>query len=748
MPHSSISKPMIVTSVKTTGGGRGLAKGQLAIVADKSTADGAKVLSDFAGMSKKERIEIRVGRGNLPKGLRVPSVEYYGTDFFPLEAITEIRAYAPSNVELKTDVFELGYGGMETDTELFIPEGKSAVMDIVIFGHPLAMFFGQKEHIITKRVYRKEGQTMQEVVRQLVKDLQNESVPTTMGGMFASESDRLSNYLDFTLTDSTNDALLGTPWVTSTIVVVDAGESEDLAAIEVQYPGYQVARTARDVDNGESTYSILHLASVSLANATITKVDVDGKGCADCQAGYDSIAGGVVYNITLEDDGVTQVALVDDLPGYVAGTVLKIGQNNGVGTYSIVLDNALTDAEKATFLATNAIASTATFRNLGSVTAVCSKTSSVTYIWADGETCYANAETFNIVLPDTECGTSRLAELQLANPGLTIVEGSTNGNFKRTATITGSSGDASLIIAGVTYSQTYATSPTVTATNFVTAHAANILSASGVTVTSTGAVLTFAAPAVAFPTITAVAGGLTETLTNAELVVTPVVGGCKRTYATSVVTNIVCADCDDIFANHFYAEAPTEYDGMSWEATPVAFDETAKMGIKISGKPFSLFPEAYEEDFIPFIETSTKIRSVSFGFREQDYLNFVPAYDVNTELATARQIQYAQDVNNLSQSMVGGEAMSRMHYSNDTQFKANLFARANFSQELLLKNQKRMVQYHIKFQDTRMSQGGGGRSNITHNFILVIEQGKHQPLETIVNKIAGRLGLDNVSITN
>lgn len=745
MPHSSIIKPMFITNVRTTGGGRDLAKGELAIVTDKSTANGAKVLSDFAGVSKKERIEIRVGRGQLPTGLRGQNVAFEGTGFFPMEGIIDIKAYAPTNVELKVDELEVGYGGISTDEGLFIPEGKSAILDIVIYGHPLAMFFGQKEHVITKRVFRKEGQTMQEVVRKLVRDLKNESVPTTMGG-FASVNDKLSNYLDFTVIDSTNNALQGTPWVTSTINVVDAGESNDLATIQSQYPTFKVVRT--DKKAGVSTYSILHLASVTLADASVTTYDVTGKGCADCQAGYTLLAGGVVYHVALEDDGADLTTTVDNLPGFVAGTAVKIGQDGGKGIYSIILDNALTDAEKATFLAISSATSTAEIRSLGNVTAVCSDSTTTTYTWTDGDTCFANAETFNIVLPDTECGASRLAELQAEYPQLTIVEGRNTGNAKRTATLTGSSGNASVVIAGVTYDEAYATSPTVTATNFVTNNATDILNATGVTVTSSGAVLTFTAPVTSFPTITATAGGMTETLTALELIVTPDAGGCKRTYSTLVASNIECEDCADIFANPFYAETPVDFGEFSWEEVLPAFDEDAKMGIKIKGKTFNLVPENYEQDWIPFVETSTKIKSASFGVREQDYLNFVPAYDVDTEFGKVRRVQFAQDVTNLSQNFFGAEKMGRQHYTGETQFKGNLFARANFSQESLIAYRKRLVQYHIKYQDTSLSQMAGGRSNITHDFMLVVEQGKHTALELVLNKLAGKLGLENVSITN
>ena len=647
MPHASISKPFFITNVKTSGGGRDLAKGQLAIVKDKAGADGAQVVSNFAGMSKKERIAIRVGRGQLPNGLRAQHVAFEGTDYFPLEGIIDIKAYAPTNVQLKVDAFELGYGGLATDQELFVPEGKSAVMDIVIYGHPMAMFFGQKEHIITKRVYRKEGQTMQEVVRKLVRDLKTESVPTSMAG-FASVTDNLSTFLDISVIDSTNVALTGTAWTTSTITVPDSGESNDLAVVQASYPTQRVVKTDRA--NGKTTYSILHPVADVLADLTVTEVDVTGKGCESCEAGYSLLAGGIVYNIAIEDNGVTQVAKVQALPGAVAATALKIGQDGGKGTYAVVLDNALTQAEVTAFLATDAITATATLRNLGEVTAVCSLTTTETYTWVAGDTCNAKTEAYSIVLPDNDCGATRLAELQLAYPKLVITQGAS--------------------------------------------------------------------------------------------------AGCKRTYSTTVPTNIVCAECDNIFLDAFYGEAPLEYDGVSWEQAPVTYDANAKMGIKIEGKPFNLVPENYEQDWIPFIETSTKISSVAFGFREQDYLNFVPAYDVDTDFATARRISYAVDVNNLSQSFFGAEAMGRQHYTGETQFKKNLFARANFSQESILDYQKRMVRYHIKYQDTRLSQMAGGRSNITHDFMMVVEQGKHQPLETLLNNLAGKLGLENVSITN
>jgi hypothetical protein len=61
-----------------------------------------------------------------------------------------------------------------------------------------------------------------------------------------------------------------------------------------------------------------------------------------------------------------------------------------------------------------------------------------------------------------------------------------------TVTLSGSSGTANINVNGVNYLATFATSLTVTASNFVTAHAAALLAA-GIVVTANTGVLTFTA---------------------------------------------------------------------------------------------------------------------------------------------------------------------------------------------------------------------------------------------------------------
>lgn len=89
----------------------------------------------------------------------------------------------------------------------------------------------------------------------------------------------------------------------------------------------------------------------------------------------------------------------------------------------------------------------------------------------------------------------------------------TTGTTTRTATLTGSSGTANVIIAGVNYLATFATDLTTTASNWVTANATALL-ALGYTVTSSGAIITVSALTTVFPSVavTNVSGNLAGTI--------------------------------------------------------------------------------------------------------------------------------------------------------------------------------------------------------------------------------------------
>lgn len=640
MLHAPHTKFHVVSTVLESGYDGNLAKGQLAVVKNKALkGKGKEVTADFDGMTQKDLIAFEIGEVTTPNKQRTVEVPYISTGFFPIGNIVDIKAYAPSNVTLKLDHIEIGYDGINESTALFIPEGKAAVMDIVVEGLVASMFFGQESFIIQKRVYRAVGESMQAVTRRLVKELNEEVIPTTTG--WASTTDVLSQFLEIGVIDSTTTTTVGVNSVFSSLTLVNNGDSNALADVQAQYPNYTVVQTARDGDN--TTYTIVRpQADPALASYVKTVVDVDGKGCADCLATYSLVDGGHVYHVSIEDDGVD---LTTTLAGLVTGETQldKLGNKDGRGTYAIVMPAIMAQ------VAIDAIITArpeAEVKYLGEIKDVCSKTTTTTTAWVSGKTCVATTKGFSIIVKDNDCGATRLPELQAAYPGLVITED-------------------------------------------------------------------------------------------------VVVGGCKRKYNTTVPTNIVCPECSPIFLQPFYGEAPDNFEGISWEAVAETYDADALMGITIKGKPFFMYPEIYEEDFVPFIETSLKVKSASFGWREDDILNYTGSqYDVDLEFAKVVFVERAQDVNNLSQSHFGAEDEGKMFGTNKWKHKANLFARTNLSEERILKYHKRLLKYVVEFRDQGLSQGSASRSDITHGFGIMVEEGKHEAIQTILSKLAAKVGLE------
>lgn len=640
MLHAPHTKFHVVSTVLESGYDGNLAKGQLAVVKNKALkGKGKEVTADFDGMTQKDLIAFEIGEVTTPNKQRTVEVPYISTGFFPIGNIVDIKAYAPSNVTLKLDHIEIGYDGINESTALFIPEGKAAVMDIVVEGLVASMFFGQESFIIQKRVYRAVGESMQAVTRRLVKELNEEVIPTATG--WASTTDVLSQFLEIGVIDSTTTTTVGVNSVFSSLTLVNNGDSNALADVQAQYPNYTVVQTARDGDN--TTYTIVRpQADPALASYVKTVVDVDGKGCADCLATYSLVDGGYVYHVSIEDDGVD---LTTTLAGLVTGETQldKLGNKDGRGTYAIVMPAIMAQ------VAIDAIITArpeAEVKYLGEIKDVCSKTTTTSTAWVAGETCVATTKGFSIIVKDNDCGATRLPELQAAYPDLVITEDR-------------------------------------------------------------------------------------------------VVGGCKRKYNTTVPTNIVCPECSPIFLQPFYGEAPDNFEGISWEAVAETYDADALMGITIKGKPFFMYPEIYEEDFVPFIETSLKVKSASFGWREDDILNYTGSqYDVDLEFAKVVFVERAQDVNNLSQSHFGAEDEGKMFGTNKWKHKANLFARTNLSEERILKYHKRLLKYVVEFRDQGLSQGSASRSDITHGFGIMVEEGKHEAIQTILSKLAAKVGLE------
>lgn len=731
--HSALSRHLFTLdgAVLRSGGAKRLAKGQFTIVnSGKAGANGAVVVGDFAGLPKSTVLEMRLGKHSAPNSRTASNGKPYSSEHFTLNDIVDITANFPKFTEQKFDELIIGYDGINLDTQIDLEENQTTVLDIVLSGDHVGFVTGNCEHVIKVHFGKEVGETNEQVLEKVVKNLKSQTL--VMGVPF-------TELVEVSLVNSENQPLGGTPYVFSTLTLTDGGDSNDLAKVQAQYPAFKVERESRS--GLVSVYTILHPQATALAPYE-TVIPSYLKDCEDCAAGYDEIEGGFVYSVSVEDDGTDASTTVDNLPGFVAGSVFKKGQKDGVGTYTIVLSAILTDAQIATYTSVAGIQATAQISLIGDVKSVCYDDTVATTAWVAGETCYASVESYTIQLKDDECDGSRLADLQAYYPELVIEEGSASGQASRALTLTGTSGTANVVIDGQEYLATFATSLTVTATNFVTTHAADILANSGLTVTANAEVLTFTGAAEGFPAISIVNAttNLAGTLAPIDFIVTPSAGGCQRVYSTTVVTDIVCAECSDIFLQPFMAQAPEPYDFAEWQKVEPASNPDAAMGIKLKGRPFVFYPTDVSRDQIPFYETSTGIQ-VSGGYIEEVNSSFDPQF---SDIFNVKRLSRKQDRDNLGGHLMQWEEASRAYFDGEVRHRDNLYARAVLGEESVLKYASQYVQYSITVHDSRYSQGVGRRSDMGTTYSIWAELGYHNDLEDYVNALAGRAGLEAV----
>ena len=737
--HSPISRHLFTLDgmVLTSGGARNLSKGQFTIVdSSKAGANGAVVITNFAGQPDNTVYEMRLGKSRIPSTRTTMNSKPYSSQLFKIKDVVSVKANFPRFTRQTFDDLIIGYDGISADTAIDIDENMTTVLDVVLSGEHIGFRTGQKDYVIKLHFGKEVGETNEDVIRKVAKRLRE----TTLLGDIP-----LTEFVKVSVVDSNNPALTGTAYLFSTLTLTDEGDSNALSRVQAQYPAYEVVRTERS--GLVSIYTILHPTASTLANYTSTTAATYIRNCEDCTAGYTEITGGVAYSVTIEDDGADLTTTVDDLPGFVTGSVIRQGDRDGRGLYTIILDNELTAAEIATYVTTAGVKQTATIELLGTVADVCSDVDTVSVAWVAGDTCYAAAETYTIQLADNECGESRLAELQAAYPELTIVEAPSTQS-SRTVTLTGTSGTANITVAGTAYLATFATDLATTAANFVALHGAAINTATGATVTSNGAVITFTDATAGFPTI-AIANATSNLAgTLGTVTAVPTTGGCQRVYSTTVVTDVACEECSDIFVDQFVSEAPADYEFSSWVAVEPAPDASALMGIRLTGKPFIFYPTEATRDMVPFYETSTRI-SVSGGYVEEVNQSFGVINDgivgQFSDVFNIKRLSRAQDRDNLGAHLMQWEDAARAYFDGEKRHKGNLYAQGILGEESVLKFSSQYVSYEISVHDSKYSQGVGRTSDMGISYIVWAELGRQAALETYINKLAARAGVSGTN---
>lgn len=363
--------------------------------------------------------------------------------------------------------------------------------------------------------------------------------------------------------------------------------------------------------------------------------------------------------------------------------------------------------------------------------------------WTAGEECQATVKEFTIQLADNENPGDRLSELQAAYPDLTIA---IQGTASRDLTLSGTSGTANINIAGVNYLSTFNTSLTTTASDFVTAHAASILSDSGVVVTANAGVLTFEGENIVLDNISiaGATGDLGGTLGTSTAVSTEE-GACQTVYITEIASDVVCEDCDPVLRNNFEFEHPADFGFYSWVAAPTVFSANALMGIKIEGKETVQLPGEYLRDGVPFIDTSVRV-SVAGGFRSSSYMSFTEG---SGDRFAVKVLQRAEDLENLGGNLWELEDRSFTYFQGYDRHRnadghQNEYIKALLGEESVLKGNAQYITYVLTVQPKSHSQGFASQLEETFNYTIFVEVGKQAGVEALLNALATEAGIDTV----
>ena len=127
--HSPISRHLFTLdgSVLTTGGAKNLAKGQFTIVNNKKAgANGAVVITNFAGEPDSTVYEMRLGKSHLPETRTAYNSKPYSSNLFTIKDVVEVKANFPKVTEQKFDELIVGYDGINADTAITLEEGYSS----------------------------------------------------------------------------------------------------------------------------------------------------------------------------------------------------------------------------------------------------------------------------------------------------------------------------------------------------------------------------------------------------------------------------------------------------------------------------------------------------------------------------------------------------------------------------------------------------------------------------------------------
>lgn len=427
MIHKSPDRYFVVPegSVQTAGGSLNIAKDQIGLFAiDKKGQDGIQAITSVAGLDKSvAKFEIRLGTNGILS--RTNSDKAKSSIPFKLTDVKKAWVGRPSVTEQTFDELYIGYNGFDPETTLAFKAGDYFMIQLNLWGKVLGMANPTKakvytvEHLINLQDLAQWDVCNTEDPCEPI-DCRQQTLETVkyFNEYMLPNGVPLKQFLEINPVFSCTPPIdvETTDYTLYELSFCGFEDGSELGKVQAQYPDYKVTRNPMT-----NTFQVLIPEADGAPDDYVQTLGDIIPNCEGCPADYDLVAGGLLYVVKLEDDGANSAPVVQALPGAVASTAVKRGQNYGVGYYTVIINNALTQAEINTFIGTNPTASVFLAGEKG---AICVNTDEVDVPWTEVETATASVKQFEIIIAD-DCNGSRLAELQAKYPELTITASTT-----------------------------------------------------------------------------------------------------------------------------------------------------------------------------------------------------------------------------------------------------------------------------------------------------------------------------------
>lgn len=231
---------------------------------------------------------------------------------------------------------------------------------------------------------------------------------------------------------------------------------------------------------------------------------------------------------------------------------------------------------------------------------------------------------------------------------------------------------------------------------------------------------------------------------NLVITATGVTGGCQTQYQTTVPTNFLGEECDEIFVDTFRSEAPESFDGYKWRANYAEVDGTDGLyGIRLKGKKFKLASGEVFRDQIGYTEDSVKIQA-SGGYIRDFNLGVQNQRNIkDTPYAVTRLSNWTPRTH-VAGNMLDMEKESRTFFSGmhiDYDYMGRILTN---NESNLIDLDAQLADYVISLKRTNFSQGLSSVKEEYIDFHVQVEVGRHQDVEDVLNALAAGAGLPGV----